>query len=105
MEIKEQPCFLPAPQPHPVTHNFERAQMPGREGCWAQRQGWAEGGSALKADQKHFQVKIKPRRWQEANLMGTVPVLPVPSSGFPWEGDRAVMLLIRETPGYQILSK
>ena len=76
-----------------------------RQGAGPEDRGGPEGGSSLKADQKHFQVKIKLGRFQEANLMGNVPCSPCPSSGFPWEGDWAVMLLIREHRGYQILSK
>lgn len=52
-------------------------------------------------DQKHFQVKIKLCRLQEANLMGNIPCSPCPLLWLPMGRG----LLVRETPGHQILSK
>lgn len=105
MQIKEGPLIS---SPYHLLHHTQLWMPPntgGREGAGSKDRGGPEGRSGLKADQKHFQVKIKLCRLQEANLMGNIPCSPVPSSGFPWEGDWAVMLLIREAPGYQILTK
>ena len=49
-----------------------------RQGAGPKDRGGLQGGSSLKADQKHFQVQIKLCRLQEANLMGNVPCSPCP---------------------------
>lgn len=72
-----------------------------RESAGPKDTGRPEGGSGLKADQKHFQVKIKLCRLQEANLMGNIPCSPCPLLWLPMGRG----LLVRETPGHQILSK
>lgn len=76
MEIKERPLVSPPPT-HPATHNFECLRMLGRERVLGPKTGVGQKrGSGRKADQKHFQVQIKLRRLQEANLMGNVPCSP-----------------------------